>query len=285
MKLQKFYTLAAAAILMGAISAQAQTAALNATAGPFDNLKHDCVAKAETGSEVLLLNQGDVVVQSFNACAGGVVSKAYAIVKQSSNQGKIEMMIEDLRGNILARAKMTVREGFNGLVTSKLTAEVNKGERYNLKIRAISTDIVIEGRYNTDEKNDLYLNGWKLDGNISTAVGIQEVRSTTEALESNRNPYINDAIDARATEFGATFSVYPNPFVDQVSVTFKKDLKGETQIILMDLAGNMLHREVRLNPVVGQKVNITPTYNLNPGAYALRILNDNRVFNQTIMKH
>jgi hypothetical protein len=111
------------------------------------------------------------------------------------------------------------------------------------------------------------------------------VRATTEALESNRNPYSNDALDARATEFGATFSVYPNPFVDQVSVTFKKDLKGETQIILMDLAGNMLHREVRLNPVVGQKVNITPTYNLNPGAYALRILNDNRVFNQTIMKH
>lgn len=78
---------------------------------------------------------------------------------------------------------MTVREGFNGLVTSKLTAEVNKGERYNLKIRAISTDIVIEGRYNTDEKNDLYLNGWKLDGNISTAVGIQEVNATTEALD------------------------------------------------------------------------------------------------------
>ena len=64
MKLQKFYILAAAALLIGAVTAQAQTAALNATAGPFDNLAHDCVAKAETGSEVLLLNRGDVVVQS-----------------------------------------------------------------------------------------------------------------------------------------------------------------------------------------------------------------------------
>ena len=50
MKLQKFYILAAAAMLIGAVTAQAQTAAFNATAGPFDNLKHDCVAKAETGS-------------------------------------------------------------------------------------------------------------------------------------------------------------------------------------------------------------------------------------------
>ena len=114
---------------------------------------------------------------------------------------------------------------------------------------------------------------------------MEEVSDTSEALESSRNPYSNDAIDARATEFGATFSVYPNPFIDQVSITFKKDLKGETQVVLMDLAGNMLHREVRLNPVTGQKVNINPMYNLKPGAYALRILNDDRVFNQTIMKH
>ena len=233
----------------------------------------------------MLLNRGDVVVQSFDACAEGVANKAYVIIKQSSNFGKLEILIEDLRGNILARKKVTVREGYNGLVVAKLQAEVNKGERYNLKIRAVSTDIVIEGRYNTNEKTDLYLNGWKLDGNISTAVGMIEVDNTSEAIQSARNPYNNDAIDARATEFGATFSVYPNPFVDQLSVTFKKDLKGETQLILMDLAGNMLHREVRLNPVVGQKVNISPMYSLNPGAYALRILNDNRVFNQTIMKH
>jgi hypothetical protein len=285
MKLQKFYILTAAALLIGAFTAQAQTTALNATAGPFDNLKHDCVAKAETGSEVLLLNQGDVVVQSFDACAAGVADKAYVIIKQSSNLGKLEMLIEDLRGNVLARAKVTIREGYNGLVTAKLQADVNKGERYNLKIRAISTDIVIEGRYITNEKTDLFLNGWKLDGNISTAVGMQEVDNTSAAIQSERNPYSNDAIDARATEFGATFSVYPNPFVDQLSVTFKKDLKGETQLILMDLAGNMLHREVRLNPVVGQKVNISPMYTLNPGAYALRILNDKRVYNQTIMKH
>jgi hypothetical protein len=215
MKLQKFYILAAAALLIGAVTAQAQTAALNATAGPFDNLAHDCVAKAETGSEVLLLNRGDVVVQSFDACAEGVANKAYVIIKQSSNFGKLEILIEDLRGNILARKKVTVREGYNGLVVAKLQAEVNKGERYNLKIRAVSTDIVIEGRYNTNEKTDLYLNGWKLDGNISTAVGMIEVDNTSEAIQAARNPYNNDAIDARATEFGATFSVYPNPFVDQ----------------------------------------------------------------------
>ena len=285
MKLQKFYTLAAAAMLMGATTAQAQTTALDATAGPFDNLNHECVAKAETGSEVLLLNRGDVVVQSFTACAEGIASKAYLIVKQSSNEGKIEVMIEDLRGNILSRKKLLVRNAANGMLVAKINAEVRKGERYNLKIRAVSTDIVLEGRYNTGDKSDLYLNGWKLDGNISTAVGMREVTSSTTAIDSARDPYNNDALDARATEFGETFAVYPNPFVDQLSVTFKKELKGETQIILMDLTGNMLHREVRFNPVMGQKVNISPMYDLHAGAYSLRIMNDKRVYNQTIMKH
>lgn len=285
MKLHKFYTLAAAAMFMGAITAQAQTTALDATPGPFDNLNHGCVAKAETGSEVLLLNRGDVVVQSFTACAEGFATKAYAIIKQSSNEGKIVISIEDLEGNVLSQASERVRNGHNGLLTSKLYAEVSKGQHYNLKIRAVSTDIVIEGRYNTGDKSDLYLNGWKLDGNISTAVGMHEVTSNTTATEAARDPYNNDAPDARATEFGETFAVYPNPFVDQLSVTFKKELKGETQIILMDLTGNMLHREVRLNPVIGQKVNINPMYELHAGAYSLRIMNNKRVFNQTIMKH
>ena len=285
MKLHKFYTLAAAAMFMGAITAQAQTTALDATPGPFDNLNHGCVAKAETGSEVLLLNRGDVVVQSFTACAEGFATKAYVIIKQSSNEGKIVISIEDLEGNVLSKASERVRNGHNGLLTSKLYAEVSKGQHYNLKIRAVSTDIVIEGRYNTGDKSDLYLNGWKLDGNISTAVGMHEVTSNTTATEAARDPYNNDAPDARATEFGETFAVYPNPFVDQLSVTFKKELKGETQIILMDLTGNMLHREVRLNPVIGQKVNINPMYELHAGAYSLRIMNNKRVFNQTIMKH
>lgn len=285
MKLQKFYTLAAAAMFMGAITAQAQTTALDATPGPFDNLNHECVAKAKTGSEVLLLNRGDVVVQSFTACAEGIASKAYIIIKQSSNAGKIEVMIEDLRGNVLSRKKLDIRNAANGMLVAKINAEVNKGERYNLKIRAVSTDIVIEGRYNTGDESDLYLNGWKLDGNISTAVGMREVTSNTTAIDAARDPYNNDALDARATEFGETFAVYPNPFVDQLSVTFKKDLKGETQIILMDLTGNMLHREVRLNPVMGQKVNINPMYDLHAGAYSLRIMNNKRVYNQTIMKH
>ena len=54
MKLQKFYILAAAALLIGAVSAQAQTANFASTAGPFDNLNHDCVAKEARGNQVLL---------------------------------------------------------------------------------------------------------------------------------------------------------------------------------------------------------------------------------------
>ena len=60
--------------------------------------------------------------------------------------------------------------------------------------------------------------------------------------------------------------------------------KGETIVMLTDLSGNVLHREIRQNPIEGQNVNLNPAYNLHPGAYALRIINDNRVYNQTLMK-
>jgi hypothetical protein len=36
---------------------------------------------------------------------------------------------------------------------------------------------------------------------------------------------------------------------------------------------------------MGQKVNINPMYELHAGAYSLRIMNNKRVYNQTIMKH
>jgi len=284
MKLQKFYILAAAALLIGAVSASAQTAAFNATAGPFDNLNHDCVAKSETGSQVLLLNSQDIVVQSFRACADGFADKAYVIVKQTSNDGKIACEILDSRGNSLDAKKVDIREGFNGMITFKLMAKVEEGMTYNVKFRALNTNLVIEGRYGEDSDNTLHLNGWKLDGNISAAVGMREVIEKPSTLVDGRNPYGDESVENRASEFNANFSVFPNPFSNDFSVKFNRDLKGETTVMLTDLSGNVLHREVRMNPLNGQQVYINPVYNLHPGAYALRIINDNRVYTQTLMK-
>ena len=285
MKLQKFYILAAAALLIGAVSAQAQTANFASTAGPFDNLNHDCVAKEARGNQVLLLNHLDVVTQSFTACEQGVVEKVYVIVKQTGSDGRISAVIEDSRGRELEGHKLDIREGFDGVVTFKLQTKVDAGMKYFLKIRAMETNLVLEGQYGQASDNSLHLNGWKLDGNITTAVGMRRVIDRpTEALDA-RNPYNNNEIEDRATEFQSNFVVYPNPFVDQVTVTFKREFKGETIVMLTDLSGNVLHREIRQNPIEGQNVNLNPAYNLHPGAYALRIINDNRVYNQTLMKH
>lgn len=285
MKLQKFYILAAAALLIGAVSAQAQTANFASTAGPFDNLNHDCVAKEARGNQVLLLNHLDVVTQSFTACEQGVVEKVYVIVKQTGSDGRISAVIEDSRGRELEGHKLDIREGFDGVVTFKLQTKVDAGMKYFLKIRAMETNLVLEGQYGQASDNSLHLNGWKLDGNITTAVGMRRVIDRpTEALDA-RNPYNNNEIEDRATEFQSNFLVYPNPFHDEVTVTFKREFKGETIVMLTDLSGNVLHREIRMNPLQGQDVDLIPSYNLHPGAYALRIINDNRVYNQTLMKH
>ena len=286
MKLQKFYILAAAALLFGAFSAQAQTVAFNATAGPFDNLEHDCVVKSETGSQVLLLNHQDIVVQSFTTCTSGKAQVAYVIIKQSDSEGLLQAYITDSRGEVIEGAKTEVRESFSGMLKLKFDGEASlkSNQQYFLKLRALGTNLVIEGRYG-DAENTLHLNGWKLDGNISAAVGMRESIDRPAAIVDGRNPYGDDnLIEDRASEFNTYFSVFPNPFSEDFSVKFNRDLKGETILMLTDLSGNVLHREVRNNPLDGTQVYMNPIYNLHPGAYALRIINDHRVYTQTLMK-
>lgn len=285
MKLQKFYILTAAALLIGAVSAQAQTANFASTAGPFENLDHDCIAKETRGNQVLLLNHLDVVTQSFTACEQGVIEKVYLIVKQTGSDGRISAVIEDSRGRELEGHKLDIREGYEGVVTFKLQTKVDEGLKYFLKIRAMGTNLVLEGQYGQASENSLHLNGWKLDGNITTAVGMRRVIERPGEDFDGRNPFNDNPVEDRATEFHSNFLVYPNPFNDEVTVTFKREFKGETIIMLTDLSGNVLHREVRMNPLQGQDVDVIPAYNLRPGAYALRIVNDNRVYNQTLMKH
>ena len=284
MKLQKFYILAAAALLIGAVSAQAQSTDFSSTTGPLDELKHDCVAKEDRGNQVLLLNSGDIVTQSFTACDQGVVEKAYVIVKQTSTDGTFSAEITDSRGQEIEGHKVVIKEGFSGVVTFKLQTKVDAGVTYFLKLKANNTNLVIEGQYGETSDNTLHLNGWKLDGHISTAVGIRREIERPNSLTSDRNPVDNNTIEDRASEFKTNFAVYPNPFADEVNLMFKREFKGETIVMLTDLSGNVLHREVRMNAMEGQNVSLRPAYNLRPGAYALRILNDNRVYNLTLMK-
>jgi hypothetical protein len=285
MKLQKFYILTAAALLIGAVSAQAQTSNLAATAGPFDNLNHDCLVQEARGNQVLLLNEGDIVTQSFTACENGMVEMVYVSIKQSSNDGHIKASVHDSRGVEIAGGKSKVGVGFEGVLTLKVPADVKSGMVYSLKLRTMGTNIVLEGQYGQSSENDLHLNGWKLDGNITTAIGMRRVIERPDPVLDARNPHDDNIMEDRATEFQNNFNVYPNPFHDEVTVTFKRGFKGETVIMLTDLSGNVLNRETRMNPLQGQDVDLIPTYNVLPGAYVLRIINDNRVYNQTLMKH
>ena len=285
MKLQKFYILTAAALLIGAVSAQAQTSNFAATAGPFDNLNHDCLVQEARGNQVLLLNEGDIVTQSFTACENGMVEMVYVSIKQSSNDGHIKASVHDSRGVEIAGGKSKVGVGFEGVLTLKVPADVKSGMVYSLKLRTMGTNIVLEGQYGQSSENDLHLNGWKLDGNITTAIGMRRVIERPDPVLDARNPHDDNIMEDRATEFQNNFNVYPNPFHDEVTVTFKRGFKGETVIMLTDLSGNVLNRETRMNPLQGQDVDLIPTYNVRPGAYVLRIINDNRVYNQTLMNY
>lgn len=284
MKLKQFFTLAAATFFFGAIAANAQTSSLNAASGPFDNLAHDCVSKTQSGSQVLLLNHNDIVTQSFTACTKGEVRMIYVMVKQASGDGQLLFYIEDERGELISKSNLVVRDGFSGVAMAKVSTKVQNGKRYNLRLVASNVNLIIEGRYESEPDTDLFLNGWKLDGTISTAIGFKHINEIN-AVQADRNEAANADLNQRGTELASTFSTYPNPFSNDFTVEFKKDLKGQTIVVLLDLTGNVLHRELRNNLKSGDQVNINPRYFLNPGAYAVRVINEQRTFNTTIMKN
>jgi hypothetical protein len=285
MKLKQFYTLASLTLLFGAFTANAQTASLNATAGPFDNLAHDCVSKSPSGSEVLLLNSNDVVSQTFIACTEGEIQKVYVMVKQTSGEGQLSFAILDKEGNLMGKTNVVMKDGDSGLAVGKLLVKVEDGRKYTMNIAARGdVSFVIEGRYTAEPGVDLYLNGWKLDGTITTALGMKHINEIDQ-VQGDRNSSNNNQLDARSTELAATFLTYPNPFTEDFTIEFTKELKGKTQVVLLDLTGNVMHRQIHTDLREGDQVNINPRYSLNPGAYAVRIMNNNLVFNKTVMKN
>jgi hypothetical protein len=73
-------------------------------------------------------------------------------------------------------------------------------------------------------------------------------------------------------------SVYPNPFHDQIRISFPEDAEGYSIITIYDLSGKTVYNEVIENKIFNIRID------LNPGFYFVNVQNSGTSVKKVIIK-
>jgi methionine-rich copper-binding protein CopC len=285
MNLKTFFSyLAVVAILVTwAISANAQSV-LSAEASIFDGISHDCVTQSSVGTSSIWIKETSAE-QTFRACSNGMLESLYLNVLESPQHNSLGIQLRDPQGNLMANNRIEIQEGQTGLIKIKMPVLVSEGVEYSIALRGGDCRLKLGAVRLAESDGTFSIGGWNLAGQLEFAVG-QTDRNVEEA-NTGRVDVPNTQTDGSATDnpLADSFVAFPNPFQGELNIEFTKALKGETQIVLSDLSGNMISREVRSNVQWGERVTLSPRYDLLPGVYAVRILNGTNVTNYTVLKN
>ncbi|MEZ5082425.1 MAG: S8 family serine peptidase [Bacteroidales bacterium] len=72
-----------------------------------------------------------------------------------------------------------------------------------------------------------------------------------------------------------SISIFPNPFNDEIFITSDIERKGPVNILLLDVAGKILHQVTLNNIVNGEEILLSDLGKLKPGVYFTKINYDN----------
>lgn len=286
MNIKTFFSyLAVVAILVTwAISANAQSA-LSTESSIFDGISHECITQSNIGTSSVWVKDS-WAEQRFDACSNGTLEAIYLNILENPQTTDLGVQLYDVHRNLLASNTMHLEEGMTGILKVKMPLLVSEGVEYTISLRVDNTSKVKFGAVRLNEADGTFaVGGWNLAGHLEYAVG-QTDRNVEEA-NSGRIDIPNVYDDGSATDenLADAFVAFPNPFQNELNIEFTKALKGETQIVLSDLSGNIISREVRSEVQWGDRITLAPRYELLPGVYAVRILNGTNVTNYTVLKN
>lgn len=285
MNLKTFFSyLAVVAILVTwAISANAQSA-MSAEQSIFDGISHDCVTQSAVGTSSVWIKD-TWAEQTFRACSNGMMESLYLNVLESPNDNSLGVQLYDPQMNLLSNNRIEIKEGQTGIIKIKMPVLLTEGLEYLIGIRGNDCRIKLGAVRLSESDGSFAVGGWNLAGQLEFAVG--QTDRNVEAANTGRVDIPNIQGDGSATDnpLADSFIAFPNPFQGELNIEFTKALEGETQIVLSDLSGNVISREVRTNVQWGERVTVAPRYDLLPGVYAVRILNGTNVTNYTVLKN
>ena len=83
------------------------------------------------------------------------------------------------------------------------------------------------------------------------------------------------------SDYEEKFSLYPNPFKDEINVVVSDDFKNDTKVYLYDMFGRIQNIPFTINETY---INLK-TNNLPIGNYVLKVVNGEAIFNKVIIKN
>ena len=83
------------------------------------------------------------------------------------------------------------------------------------------------------------------------------------------------------SDYEEKFSLYPNPFKDEINVVVSDDFKNDTKVYLYDMFGRIQNIPFTINETY---INLK-TNNLPVGNYVLKVVNGEAIFNKVIIKN
>jgi len=278
------YMAVMATLVAWAVSANAQSA-LQSESSIFDGISHECMAKSDIGTSSVWVKDS-WAEQTFRACSNGTIEAIYLNVLENPQTTEVGILLYDLHRNVLSSNRMELEEGMSGILKIKMPILVSEGVEYTISIRVDNTSKVKFGAVRLSEADGTFsVGGWNLAGQLEFAVS-QSDRNVDEA-HTGRIDIPNTQEDGAVADnpIEDAFIAFPNPFQNELNIEFTKAIEGETHIVLTDLNGNVISREVRSDVQWGERITIAPRYELLPGVYAVRILNGTNVTNYTVLKN
>lgn len=272
-----------AAALALAVTTFAQTTGLSGTAHPLSDLDHECVSSTPFGNTSVRLNN-QIADQGFTSCIAGFTETVYLMVKEVRRGGTLEVGIQDRYGNTIGTATTKLVQGFSGILPITIKAPVAKDVDYRLFMQTRgNAHLVLHSRNMTDAPHALYVDGWSLQANLSLAIGFKLPMGEAEINRAEASAQgTSQEEPAVAPTPGMT--VFPNPFIDNLNVSFQNTMKGECRIEVIDMLGYVAFRETRTDIQAGETVSISVPSNWNTGVYSVRVMNAGQISQQTVIK-
>ena len=272
-----------AAALALAVTTFAQTTGLTGTAHPLSDLDHECVTSTPFGNTSVRLNN-QIADQGFTSCMTGFTETIYLMVKEVRRGGTLEVGIQDRYGNTLGTATAKLVQGFSGILPVNIKAPVAKDLDYRLFLQTRgNAHIVLHSRNLPEAPHALYVDGWSLAANLSLAIGFKPPMGEAE-ISRTAEQTSAAAAEEPAVSPAPGMTVFPNPFVENINISFQNDMKGECRIEVIDMLGFVAFRETRSDIRAGESVQIVVPSSWNTGVYGVRVMNGGQISQQTIIK-
>ncbi len=253
----------------------------------------DCNVGQKNYNDSFTVPSGRTITQSFTACADGKIMEVYfnMDMENPSNLDR-KVVLYDVDQDVelgyvfydYSATGDAVVANFDGTIL------LEEGNNYEF-IFAVDNQLTLD--FQTIDNpgffiGDCTFGGESIDMNMCFIVTIDEPpvisedddteEDDTEEEEEHVTLQVQYAdLDLQRESTDVKYSLYPNPFDEEVFIKFDKDIDSEVTISLYNFMGNMVYQVQTENIVSNNAIQLNPIQDLVKGYYTVRIEYENNV--------